>query len=95
MLIFCPGLSVVAPLAKRLPVALVPEQLSVAPVRYDMVHNLGLGKPAFALALLAKRIGFQVSLAYLLPVMIITTVVCARSVLGMKPRMELAKRFCR
>ena len=84
-----------APLAKRLPVALVPEQLPVTPVRYDVIYNLRLGKPAFALALLAKRIGFQVSLACLLPVMIVATVACARSVLGMKPRMELAKRFCR
>ena len=72
MLIHRPGFPVVALFAQRLPVALVPEQLPVAPVRYDVIYNLRLGKPAFALALLAKRIGFQVSLACFAPVMIIT-----------------------
>ena len=32
-------LSVVAPLAKSLPVALVPEQLLVTTVRYDVIHH--------------------------------------------------------
>jgi hypothetical protein len=33
------GLFVVAPLAERLPVALVPEEFRISSVRSDMIHN--------------------------------------------------------
>jgi len=39
-----------ASLAERLPVALIPEQLLIAPVRNDVVYHCGRSEPALSLA---------------------------------------------
>lgn len=55
--IFCQGLGVVAPLTEPLPVLLIPEQLTVTTVRYDMVNHGGGCQLAVSLALHAQRVG--------------------------------------
>ena len=61
--VLCQRLSVVALLAESLPVALIPEQLLVTAVRYDVVYHRRLGVP--------PRLCFRVNLTtvstYLFP----------------------------
>ena len=46
-----------APLAQRLPVVLIPEELRITPVRNDVVHNRGFRQLLLCQALDAKRMG--------------------------------------
>ena len=73
MLIHCPGFPVVALLAKRLPVTLVPEERPIATVGLDMIHNRCRHKFSCPLTLYAKRMLCQELLSCLLP----TTAVAA------------------
>ena len=43
--------------AERLPVRLVPEEIEIAPVGNDVVHDRRCRKPAYSLALGTKRRG--------------------------------------
>ena len=65
--VFRQRLSVVALLAKSLPVALVPEQLLVTTVRYNVIHHCSLGVPSQFHALHAQRMALKVGFACLLP----------------------------
>jgi hypothetical protein len=80
MLIHRPGFPVVTPFAKRLPVALVPEQYLVSSMRLDMIHNRCRRQFSCPLTLCAKRILYQESLSRLLPLAAIATLKGVRSV---------------
>ncbi len=54
--IFCQRFDIVAPLAQRLPVRLVPEQLTVATVRNDVVYHSGWCQLALSFAHDAQRV---------------------------------------
>lgn len=73
MLIHRPGFPVMAPLAKCLPVALVPEQCLVSPVRLDMIHNRCRRQFSCPLTLCAKRMLCQELLSCLLPTTAVAT----------------------
>lgn len=73
MLIHRPGFPVVTPFAKRLPVALVPEQYLVSSMRLDMIHNRCRRQFSCPLTLCTKRMPCQESLSRFLP----TTAVAA------------------
>ena len=73
MLIHRPGFPVVALLAKRLPVLLIPEHHRISPVRLDMIHNRCRRQFSCPLTLCAKRMPCQEPLSRLLP----TTAVAA------------------
>ena len=49
------GLFVVAPLAERLPVALVPEDIRISSVRPDMIHNRRRCCPSLFQTFLTER----------------------------------------
>ena len=83
MLISRPCLPVVALLAKRLPVILVPEQHRIAPVRLDMVHNCCRSHLSGSLALRTKRMLCQELLSRLLPLATVATRVGVRSIANM------------
>ena len=50
-----------AALAKGLPIALIPEQVFIPPVRKDMVHNSRRSSPAISLAYQAQGMPSQIS----------------------------------
>ena len=64
---------VVARLAQRLPVALVPKQIFITSVRYDVVNDRCLGISSLLQALGAQRMLSQELSAYLLPPAAIAT----------------------
>ena len=59
-LVLSPRLHAVVPVAKRLPVAPVPEQLHVTTVRNDVIHVRRLHVPAFLHALHAQRVSLKI-----------------------------------
>lgn len=65
--VFLSGFLVVAPLAERLPVRSVPEELRVSSVRYNMVHNRLRCCDALAQALLTERVELKELLALTSP----------------------------
>lgn len=62
-----PGLSVMAGLAERLPVGLVPEQGGVASMWFDVVNDGGLCVSPVSGALCTQRMGTKKRLALPLP----------------------------
>ena len=64
---------VVARLAQRLPVALVPKQIFITSVRSDMVNDRCLGVSSLLQTLSAERMLLQELLADLLPSAAVTT----------------------
>lgn len=56
-----------AVLAKGLPIFVVPKQIRISAMRYDVVNNRRFYKPSLFLAAHAKRMGFKKQAAYLLP----------------------------
>ena len=73
MLIHRPGFPVVTPFAKRLPVALVPEQYLVSSMRLDMIHNRCRRQFSCPLTHYAKRLLCQELLSCLLPTITVAT----------------------
>ena len=73
VLILVAGLHIVMMFAERLPVARVPEELRVATVRTDVIHDRRLDVPAFALARCAQRVREQEQLRESSPTGIVTT----------------------
>jgi hypothetical protein len=67
VVVFSSRLDAVVLVAERLPVALVPEELAVSSVRYDVVHVGGLDVLAFLQALHTEGVRLQVTFACLLP----------------------------
>lgn len=57
--VFLRGLSIVAALAQRLPVFLIPKQFPITFVRDDMVNNDRRSQPAVAFAFFAKRMNHE------------------------------------
>ena len=90
MLIPRPGFPVVAPFAKRLPVARVPKQHLVSSVRLDMIHNRCRRQFSCPLTLCAKRILYQESLSRLLPLTAIATLKGVQSIANMQLVMLVA-----
>ena len=95
MLIPRPGFPVVALLAERLPVLLVPEQYRITPVRLDVVRNRCRRQFSCPLTLCAKRILYQESLSRLLPLAAIATLKGVRSVANMQFGMLVAVTIIR
>ena len=62
-----PGLSVMAGLAERLPVVLIPEQFLISAVRNDVVDNRRFDVPSFRSAFDAERMRPQEPFAFPLP----------------------------
>ena len=67
-------------LAKRLPVALIPEQLLVTTMRYNMVNDGGLCYPSLLLTLHTQWVAVQESNTCLLPTTVVPTLAGAVSV---------------
>lgn len=95
MLIHRPGFPVVALFAQRLPVALIPKQRRIAPVRLDMIHNRWRRQFSWPLTLCAKRILYQESLSRLLPLTAIATLKGVRSIANMEFGMLVAVTIVR
>ena len=74
--VFRHRLMVMAALAKGLPVLFVPEQLRVAAMRSDVIHNGRRYQPAFRLAPYAPRVTFQEELPGFLPTAVVSAEVC-------------------
>ena len=72
------SLSIMAVLAKRLPVFFIPEQLLVPSVRDDVIHNRRWGEDARLQALRTQRISPQVSVAGSTPFTVISAL-CSTS----------------
>ena len=85
--VLCQRLSVVALLAKSLPVALVPEQLLVTTVRYNVIHHCSLGVPSQFHALHAQRMALKVGFACLLPSAAVSAFGCGACHLRVKRQM--------
>ena len=67
------GFPIMAALAQRLPVVLIPEQLLIAPVRNHMVDHRCLCEHAVLHALIAQRVALQESRAGLSPAAVVAT----------------------
>ena len=65
---------------KRLPVALIPEQLLVTTMRYNMVNDGGLCYPSLLLTLHTQWVAVQIPNAGLLPTTVVPTPAGAFSV---------------
>ena len=65
--IFQAGLLIVACLAQRLPVTLIPEEAAITTVRNDMVDNRRTGVPSLSFAHRAQRMSGKVLLSDPLP----------------------------
>ena len=63
-------------LAKRLPVAPVPEKFRVATVRDDMIHHRGLHELSFLAALDTQRMRLKILLTRLPPFVSVASVFC-------------------
>ena len=87
--VFGHRLMVMAALAKGLPVLLIPEQIRVAAVRLDMIHNGCRDKPSFFLAANTPGMTFQEKLPGLLPLPSVTTCLCTGPVALALPFMFL------
>ena len=70
--VFGGGLGAMAWLTESLPVALVPEQIHITPMRDDVVDQDRWCCLALALALFTEWVRLPVSLAGLLPVVVVT-----------------------
>ena len=90
MLIHRPGFPVVALLAKRLPVTLVPEQYFVSPMRLDMIHNRCRRQFSCPLALCAKRMLHQELLPRFLPAAAVAALKGVGSIANMQFGMLIA-----
>ena len=77
-------LAVVVRLAETLPIALVPEQLLVTTVRYDVIHHCSLGVPSQFHALHTQRMALEVGFARLLPPATVTSLGCGSCHLRVK-----------
>ena len=67
------GFPIMAALAQRLPVVLIPEQLLIAPVRNHMVDHRCRCEPAVLHAFIAQRVALQESRAGLAPAAVVAT----------------------
>ena len=68
------GFLVMAILAQRLPVLLIPEQILVTPVRNDVVHHRRSSQPAFLLALDAQWMPSKIRCPCLAPLAVIPAI---------------------
>ena len=68
------GFLVMAILAQRLPVLLIPEQILVTPVRNDVVHHRRSSQPAFLLALDAQWMPSKIRRPHLAPLAVIPAI---------------------
>ena len=75
---------VVMVFTKALPVALIPEQLLVATVRYDVIHHRGLGIPSQLYALHAQRMALEIGFTRLLPSAAVASLGCGARHLRVK-----------
>jgi len=76
IVIFISGFDAVMPMAKRLPVTLIPEELVISSMRDDVVNVGCLNVLAFPHALNAQGVCLKVSLACLLPCSAIASACC-------------------
>lgn len=67
---------IMAPFAKRLPIALIPKEFRVSPVRDDVVHNSCRGCDAFLQTLRAERVELQELLTLPAPTAVVPTACC-------------------
>ena len=81
------GFMVMAALTKRLPVALIPEQLRIPSVWNDMVNHARFHQASLLHAFHAEGMCFQESFPCFLPPAIVSTDGCAGSVRGVQPCM--------
>ena len=88
--VFLTGLPVMARLAQRLPVGLIPEQLHVPSVRFDVVHHRSPHIPTVRHAPDAQRMCFKKSLAGFLPLTSIAATRCRSCLIRMKGLMPVA-----
>lgn len=95
MLIQYTSFPVMALLAKRLPVGLIPEQNLVSPVRLDMIHNRCRRQFSCLLTLYAKRILYQELLPCLLPPAAVATLKCVYSITNVQFGMLIAVTIIR
>ena len=65
-------LDAVVPVTQALPVALIPEQLRITTVRYDVIYIRSFHVPAFLHALHTERMGLQVLFSGFLPLTSVT-----------------------
>ena len=70
------GFPIMAALAQRLPVVLIPEQLLIAPVRNHMVDHRCRCEPAVLHAFIAQRVALQESRTGLAPAAVIVAGFC-------------------
>ena len=69
--IFCQSFSVVAPLTKRLHIALIPEKFLIATMRDNMIHHCCFRIFALLHAFNTKRVCLQICLTELFPSFVI------------------------
>ncbi len=74
--VFRHRLMVMAALAKGLPVLFIPEQLGIAAMRFDVVHNRRRDEASLCLAADAPRMTFQIELPGFLPFPSVTARLC-------------------
>lgn len=83
ILIHRPSLPIMASLAKRLPILLIPEQSIVSSMRLDMIYNRCLSQLSGSFALRAKRMLCQELFPRFLPLATVATRVGVRSIANM------------
>ena len=77
-------------MAKRLPVAFIPEELLISSVRGDVIDVGCLDVLAFLHALYAQGVRLKVTLAYLLPCPAVASACCRPHLLRVQRLMRLA-----
>ena len=91
VLILAPGFLTVTPVAERLPVVVVPEQLRIPTMRNLVIDHGRLHIPAVLQAVLTERMNGQESLPCLLPLRVISALCCRLPVIvRMQCRMFIA-----
>ena len=86
-------LDTVMPVAEALPVALMPEQHVVSPMRFDVIHIGRLDISSFLHALHTQRVRFQITLTGFVPCGTVASTACGACLLRMEGTMLLTV-FC-